>query len=135
LAHSEKHRERLPAKALLKTKFKWVKHIAIDEFAILMVHVYMTVVMDLDRGTALYIGEGRSKESLDKFWKRVKSTKTEIQAVAIDMWPAYIGSVVENAPEAVIVFDHFHVVKILNTKIDELRRQVYAQETDLNKRS
>lgn len=118
-----------------KPTMEGVKHIAIDEFAVLKGHVYMTVVMDLNTKRALYIGDGRKEDSLDKFWKRVKKAKINIEAVAIDMWPAYIGSVIRNAPNADIVFDHFHIVKKLNTKIDELRRQIYAMETDLNNRT
>lgn len=64
---------------------KGVKHIAIDEFAVLKEHVYMTVLMDLDTKRALYIGDGRKEDNIDKFWKRVKKAKTKIQAVAIDM--------------------------------------------------
>lgn len=114
---------------------KGVKHIAIDEFAVLKGHVYMTVVLDLDTKRALYIGDGRKEKSLDKFWKRIKKAQVNIEAVAIDMWPAYINSVIKNAPNADIVFDHFHVVKKLNTKIDELRRHLYAIETNINNRS
>jgi len=111
-----------------------VKYIAIDEFSILKGHIYMTVVMDLGTGRVLYIGDGRSEASLDKFWKRVKTSETMIEAAAIDMWPAYISSVLNNTDGVDIVFDRFHIVKKLNDKIDELRRQVYSQETDINKR-
>ena len=51
------------------------------------------------------------------------------------MWPAYIKSVLDNAPETDIIFDRFHIVKMLNKAIDELRRDIYRDETDLNKRT
>ena len=51
----------------------------------------------------------------------------------MDMWPAYIGSVIENCPEADIVFDHFHIIKILNQKLDEIRRDLFRDETQYNK--
>ncbi|KAA6325707.1 hypothetical protein EZS27_025115, partial [termite gut metagenome] len=47
---------------------------------------------------------------------------------------AFISSVLSNAPEATLVFDHFHVVKLLNDTIDQIRRDVYHEEKDLNKR-
>jgi len=112
-----------------------VSRIAIDEFAILKGHVYMSVVMDIDSGRALFVGEGRSKESLEKFWQRVKHSGVQIKAVAIDMWPAYIGSVMENCPNAEIIFDHFHIIKMFNQKLDEIRRDIFRDETELNKRS
>jgi transposase len=112
-----------------------VTRIAIDEFAVLKGHTYMTVVLDLDSGRVLFVGKDRSKESLDEFWQRVKRAGIQIKAVAMDMWPAYIGSVIENCPEADIVFDHFHIIKIFNQKLDEIRRDLFRDETLYNKRS
>lgn len=40
----------------------------------------------------------------------------------------------ENAPEATLVFDHFHVVKLANDALDKVRRVTYRDEKDLNKR-
>ncbi|WP_407919135.1 transposase [Desulforhopalus singaporensis] len=45
-----------------------------------------------------------------------------MEAVAIDMSPAYIKAVRENLKEAVIVFDHFHVVRLFNEKMSGFRR-------------
>ena len=47
---------------------------------------------------------------------------------------AFISSVLENCPNAVHVFDHFHVVKLMNEKLDEIRRAQYNMEKDINKR-
>jgi len=94
----------------------------------------MTAVMDLDTTRVLYAGEGRSKESLHKFWKRVKKKKIKIEAVAMDMWPAYIASVMEHCTGSDLVFDHFHIVKMLNQKLDEIRRDLYRNETEYNRR-
>ena len=33
-----------------------------------------------------------------------------------------------------MIFDHFHVVKLMNEKLDEIRRSQYNQEKDINKR-
>lgn len=112
-----------------------VTRIAIDEFAVLKGHIYMTVVLDLDSGRVLFVGKDRTKGSLSQFWERVKQSKTQIKAVAMDMWPAYYGSVMENCPGVDIVFDHFHIVKILNQKLDEIRKDLYRDETKYNKRS
>jgi transposase len=111
-----------------------VRHIAIDEFAAAKGHIYMTVVMDLDTTRVLYVGKGRDQNSLKKFWKRIRKKKVKIEAVAMDMWPAYISSVLDHCPDADIVFDRFHIVKMLNTKLDEIRRDLYRDETQYNKR-
>lgn len=111
-----------------------VKHIAIDEFAVKKGHKYMTVVLDLDTGIIIYVGEGKGADALDSFWKRVKRNKVNIEAVSIDMSPAYISAVTSNIPEAQIVFDHFHVIKLLNDELSKLRRELYKWETELNKK-
>ena len=51
----------------------------------------------------------------------------------MDMWPAYISSVINNCPGADIVFNHFHIVKMLNKKLYEIRRDIYRDEKEYNK--
>lgn len=114
---------------------KNVKVIAIDEFAVKKGHSYMTVVLDLETGIILHVGDGKGSDALEGFWRRVKRNNVKIQAVAIDMSPAYISSIKENIPDAQIVFDHFHIIKMLNDEISKLRRDLFNQETDLNKKT
>jgi transposase len=118
-----------------KPALKNVKHIAIDEFAVKKGHKYMTVVVDLDTGIIIFVGEGKGAEALEPFWKRIKRNKVKIEAVAMDMSPAYISAVSSNIPEAQIVFDHFHVIKLYNDELSNLRRDLYNQETELNKKN
>lgn len=54
----------------------------------------------------------------------------KIKHVATDLSAVFIASVMENCPEAVHVFDHFHVVKLMNEKLDDIRRKVYSMEKD-----
>ena len=113
---------------------KGVVNIGIDEFAVRKGHIYKTIVVDLDTGRILYVGDGKGVDALDKFWKRVKRHKVKIEHVATDLSVAFIASVLENCPGAVHVFDHFHVVKLMNDHLDDIRRKVYAMEKDVNKR-
>ena len=84
----------------------------------------MTVVLDLETGIILHVGDGKGSDALEGFWRRVKRNNVKIQAVAIDMSPAYISSIKENIPDAQIVFDHFHIIKMLNDEISKLRREI-----------
>lgn len=54
--------------------------------------------------------------------------------IATDLSKAFIATVMEHAPLAVHVFDHFHVVKLMNDAIDKLRSRMYHEEKDLNRR-
>ena len=46
----------------------------------------------------------------------------KIEAVAIDMWPAFIKAVRAKLPDADIVFDRFHISKHLNEAVDKVRK-------------
>ena len=90
-------------------------------------------MVDLDTGRIIHVGDGKSKEALEGFWKRVRRNKVKIEIVTSDLSAAFIASVIENALAAVHVYDKFHVSKLVNEAVDAVRRNVYAQETDLEK--
>lgn len=114
--------------------FEGLRSIGIDEFAVRKGHVYKTIVVNLETGQILHVGEGKGAQALEAFWKKIKRKGVTIQYVATDLSTAFISSVLENAPQAIHVFDHFHVVKLMNDKLDKLRRQLYGMEKDINKR-
>ena len=104
-----------------------IEKIAIDEICIGKGHRYLTVVLNLTTGAVIFVGEGKGADALIPFWKRVRRGKKEIKAVAIDMSPSYISAVINNLPEATIVFDHFHVIKLYNDKLSKLRRDLQRE--------
>ena len=112
-----------------KPKLRKLNQIAIDEISISKKKQqrYLTIVYDLLSGRVVFVGDGKGADALDPFWRRVKRAKAKIQAVAIDMSPAYISAVHENLPKATLVFDHFHIVKLFNEKLSDLRRKLYHQ--------
>jgi len=112
-----------------RPKLHQLKHIAIDEINIGKGHHYLTIVLDLHSGAVVFVGDGKGVDALTPFWKRLRRAHAKIQAVATDMSPAYIRAVRDNLPEAVHVFDHFHVVKLFNDKLSAFRRQVFHQLT------
>ena len=109
---------------------KHLRRIAMDEIAIGRGHRYLTVVLDLVSGAVVFVGDGKGAEALDPFWKRLKRARAKIEAVAIDMSPAYISAVLTNLPKAVLVFDHFHIIKLFNEKLSDLRRDLYREATE-----
>lgn len=111
-----------------------VESIGIDEFAVRKGHVYKTIMVDLKSGRIIYVGAGKGRDALEGFWNRIGRKIIDIKRVSTDLSAAFISSVYENCPNAVHVFDHFHVVKLMNEKLDELRRIQYNMEKDINKR-
>jgi transposase len=113
-----------------RIKLKHLRQIAIDEIAIGRGHRYLTVVLDLESGAVVFVGDGKGADALKPFWKRLKCSRAKIEAVAIDMSPAYISAVQTNLRQAVLVFDHFHIHKLFNDKLSDLRRQLYREATE-----
>ncbi|VAX39057.1 Mobile element protein [hydrothermal vent metagenome] len=113
-----------------KPRLKDVQLIAIDEICIGKGHRYLTVVIDLQTGAVLHTGDGKGADALKPFWVRLKASHAKVKAVAIDMSPAFFSAVTENLPNAEIVFDHFHVVKLFNDKLSNLRRALFNEATE-----
>jgi transposase len=114
-----------------RPKLKHLRHIAIDEIAVAKGHRYLTVVMDLDSGAVVFVGDGKGADALKPFWKRLRPSKAAIEAVAMDMSAAYRQAVSTYLPKATIVFDHFHVIKLFNDKLSDLRRALYREATEV----
>jgi transposase len=114
-----------------KPKLKHLRHLAIDEIAVAKGHRYLTVVLDLDSGAVVFVGDGKGAKALKPFWKRLKGSHAKIAAVAMDMSPAYREAVATHLPKAKIVFDRFHVMKLFNEKLSDLRRALYREATDV----
>jgi len=85
---------------------------------------YLTIVLDLQTGVVVYVGKGKSGESLEPFWARLKRGKVKLEVVATDMGSPFIKSARDNQPDAVNVVDHFHVIKLYNEKLTQLRRDM-----------
>src|SRR6516165_9378667 len=114
-----------------KPKLKHLRYLAIDEIAVAKGHRYLTVVMDLERGAVVFVGDGKGAKALKPFGKRLRPSRARIEAVAMDMSGAYQQAVAIHLPKAKIVFDHFHVIKLFNEKLSDLRRALYREATDV----
>ena len=117
-----------------RTDYSNLRILAIDEIAVKKGHNYMTVVLDYITGRVVWVGEGRSKETLDEFFGDMTAEqKAGIEAVAMDMWEPFINRFKEHCPQAKIVFDLFHLVKAFGEVIDEVRRSEFAAASKAEK--
>ena len=66
----------------------------------------------------------------ETLWRRLRASRASIEAAATDLSPAYVAAVREHLPAAALVFDRFHLVKLLNEELSELRRELYREATD-----
>ena len=117
-------------KRFSRPKLKHLRQIAIDEISIGKGPRYLTVVLDLETGMVVHVGHGKGGDALMDFWKRLRRCGAKIEAIATDMSPAYISAVMTHLPDAVLVFDRFHVMKLFNEKLSDLRRELYRTAND-----
>ncbi len=120
------HKEYLQKK-YAKIDYKKITYLCMDEFSIKKGHKYMTVFLDLQTGRIIYACEGRSLENIEPFLQKLKKKAKKLQAIAMDLSPSYISAIKKILPEVAIVFDRFHVVKLLNVMLDNLRKSERAR--------
>lgn len=100
-----------------------VKVVAMDEFAIQKGHRYATVIIEPHTKRVLWVGRGRGRQDVRPFFEQLGAEGRQgLQAVAMDMNPAYEEEVRHQCPQAEIVYDLFHVVaKYGRDVIDRVR--------------
>jgi transposase len=99
--------------------------IGIDEKAFAKGHKYVSLVCDLQAGTVEHVAQGRTEASLFSYFAPFTlEDVARVEAVAMDMWPAFINTVVRCVPGAgdKIVFDRYHIVAHMNRAVDIVRR-------------
>ncbi|MFQ3224306.1 MAG: transposase [Lentimonas sp.] len=99
-----------------------VRYLGIDEVYLGKKLGYITVVRDLLSGAVLFIGTGKGGDALQAFRKRIGRKAKQIKAVRVDMSNAYSAWVAEVLPHSEIFYDRFHVIKLMNERMDNLRR-------------
>ncbi len=93
---------------------------------------FLTIVRDLESGAVIHVGEGKGVDALAGALKKLK--KSKLRVVTMDMANAYSSWIGKNFPKVHIVFDPFHVIKLMNEKLDKIRRRVVGQLDETQKR-
>jgi len=122
------------ARKYAKVAIGAARRLGIDEVYLGRTFGFITVVRDLDDGRVLFVGKGKGGEALKPFEPRLRRKARQIEAVAIDMSNAYAAWLAEVLPHADIVYDRFHVVKLMNERMDGLRRQTMNKLADEQKK-
>jgi len=119
-------------KAYLKGKakqfsYKKLRYLSVDEIAIRKGHNYMTVISDIETGKIIYAVEGRKEEDLRFFLRRLAKKAKNLRAIAMDMSKSYISAVKKHLPHVCIIFDRFHVTKVLTEMVDKVRKAEWSR--------
>jgi len=113
-----------------------VKIVGVDETSCAKFHKYISLFVDLDRNKVLYVCEGKDANAISSFKKDLKNhngTPENIEMFCSDMSPAFISGITDQFPGASLTFDKFHVMKMLNEAVDQVRREEQRHNAELKK--
>jgi transposase len=127
--------ERYTTKALANNDYGELTAVGMDETSRQKGHDYITLFVDLFKKRTISIADGKDHETVKSFVEEVKAhngTPDKIEDVSCDMSPAFIKGIKEYLPKAEITFDKFHIMKIINKGVNEVRIEE-AQDQDILK--
>jgi len=106
-------------------RIRGIKTLGVDEISFCKGRRFATLVYDLDRARVLWVGLGKGRETIDRFFNECLSAgqKARIRWASCDMSRAYTEAIKHHCPNATLVIDRFHVVKALNEAVDEVRKE------------
>jgi len=127
-------------KEYLKKKYETIdfngtETIGIDEVYIGKRRGFITIVRDLLKGKVLFIGNGKSKGTLAPFAEQLKKSEVNIKNVAVDLANSFSAWVTETLPTATIIYDKFHVIKLMNDKLNSVRRETMNELCEEDKKA
>ncbi len=111
-----------------------VKHVGVDETSSKRGHNYVSLFVDLDESKIVFATEGKDASTVKAFQQDLITHNGAPEAVTefcSDMSPAFIKGVKECFPTAHLTFDKFHIMKIINEAVDEVRRQEQKERPEL----
>ena len=111
-------------KAKIADDVSSITQLGIDETSSKKGHKYVTLAVDLEESRVVFVTEGKGKATLHNLQQHLKDKgveKEQIEQISMDLSPSFIAGAAEAFPEAEITFDRFHVVKLLNEAMNQVR--------------
>ena len=107
-------------RGLDRRKAEPVPNIGIDEKSFAKGQSSISVMTDINGSRVLEVAPERTIVACDSLWKSLTFDQlSSVESVALDMWPAFMTSTMNNVPEAKIVHDNFHIAKYLGEAVDK----------------
>jgi transposase len=111
-----------------------LRFIGVDELSYRRHHEYVTVVVNHERSEVVWAAPGKNADTLKAFFIALGPERcAKLEAITIDMSGAYIKAVTEASPEALLVFDRFHVQRLAHDALDEVRRDEVREASTADK--
>lgn len=129
-------KQRAVLRGMGRRQLDGLQYVCVDEKAVGAGHDYVTVVTGIMSGKpqVLYMGDGKGEEGLNGFWNLLGPEGCgRIKAVSMDMGKAYQASTRRYCPQAELIFDPFHIMKMINKAVDSVRRLEIVMGTKAEK--
>jgi transposase len=114
--------ERVVADQLDERRLDGLIAIGVDEISYRRGQRYLTSVVDHHAGAIVWCAPGRNAQTLQAFFDELGDRRHSIRAVSIDMSGGYEKAIRANIPAAEVCFDAFHVVRLGQRAVDQVRR-------------
>jgi transposase len=116
--------------------FSEVQSVGVDETSRAKGHNYVSVFVDLDNSKVIHVCEGKDSEAITSFkddYENHNGSAEKVNSFCCDMSPAFISGIESNFKNADITFDRFHVMKLMNEAVDQVRREEQVHNGELKK--
>jgi len=84
---------------------------------------FVTVVSDISEGNLIeMIDSHRLDEIIEVLMRQPIEVREQVEEVSVDLWGGFLKVITKVFPNAKIVIDRFHVMKVVNRDLNKLRR-------------
>jgi transposase len=108
-----------------KREEKWlsIKRVGLDEMSTGKGQKkYRGMVSDLDKKSLIEVVKDRTQEILiESLMVQPRAIREKVEEVCVDMWGGFEKVIKEVFPNAITVYDHFHVIQMVNKKLNKIR--------------
>jgi transposase len=128
--------EKYVDKALESEDYSHITAVGMDETSRTKGHNYITLFVDMIKGKTVHVTEGKDHKTVKEFVRVLEEhngDRNQIKDTSCDMSPAFIKGIEEYLPKASITFDKFHILKIINEAVDQVRREEVSLQPILTK--
>jgi len=100
--------------------------LTIDEFSLRKGHKnFVTTVCDIDTGELLsVIDSHKQQDIIEVLMQQPIEVREAVTEVSVDMWGGFAKVIQYVFTNASLVYDRFHVMKLLNTDLNKLRKKI-----------
>ena len=115
-------------RGLARRSLEGIERVGMDEKSFGRGQDYIGLLNDLDGSRVVEVTPGNDTESGRRLWQSLdKAQREKVKAAAMDMSAGFAAATRLEAPQALIVYDKFHVSALLNKAVDLVRRQEHRK--------